>query len=85
MNDFKPMGFVVEQLNLYPARKKKYIEKWERFSTKLYRTKEIAIDAYNQSPYKSSIDNQRTVGKYNVAGRVIPVYRLENEKPMTIK
>lgn len=85
MKELKPIGFIVEQLNLYPARKKKYIEKWEKFSTKLYKTKEIAIDAYNQSPYKSSIDNQRTVGKYNIRGRVIPVYRIENEKPIIIK
>ena len=77
MNELKPIGFIVEQKNLYSGRKWKF-ERWERFSTKLYRTQEIAEDAYKQSPYKN-------YDGYNVAGRIIPVYCKENELPILIK
>jgi len=75
MKELKPIGFIVESKHLYPSRKGN-IERWERFSTKLYRTKERAEDAYRQSPYKSE--------DYNVAGRIVPVYRQENESPIPI-
>lgn len=78
MSELKPIGFIVEQQNIYPSRKKVDVKKWERFSSKLYRTQEIAEDAYRQSPYK----NWRG---YNVAGRIVPVYRMENELPKLIK
>ena len=77
MSELKPIGFIVEQKNIYSGRKRK-IESWKRFSTKLYRTKEIAEDAYEQSPYKNWEG-------YNVTGRIIPVYRQENELPILIK
>ena len=75
MSDLKPIGFIVEMKHLYPGRKGK-IERWERFSTKLYRTQEIAEDAYKQSPYKRE--------NFNVGGRIVPVYRQENELPKLI-
>jgi len=76
MKELKPIGFIVEMKHVYHGRKGN-IERWVHFSTKLYRTKEIAEDAYSQSPYKYD--------EYNVAGRIIPVYRQENELPILIK
>lgn len=73
----KPVGFIVEQKNQYNGRKG-VIEKWERFSNKIYKTIEIASDAYKQSPYKNSEG-------FNIEGRIVPVYRIENELPISIK
>ena len=75
MSELKPIGFIVEMKHVFHGRKGN-IERWVRFSTKLYRTKEIAEDAYIQSPYKGD--------GYNMAGRIIPVYRQENEAPILI-
>jgi len=77
MLELKPIGFIVEQKNVYDGRRGR-IETWMRFSTKIYRTQDIAKDAYKQSPYKNLESG------YNVAGRIIPVYRKENELPILI-
>lgn len=76
MKELKPIGFIVEMKHVYPGRKGEII-RWERFSTRLYPTKKIAEDAYHQSPYQGQ--------NYNVAGRIVPVYRQENELPIIIK
>lgn len=68
----KPIGFIVEQKNVFHLGEKTEHHEWVRFSSKLYTTQEIAEDAYRQSPYKNWKG-------YNVAGRVIPVYIKENE------
>jgi len=79
MKELKPIGFIVEQKNVYGGRKADIIE-WVRFSTKIYRTLKDAEDAYYQSPYRNPLG-----GSYNVAGRTVPVYRKENELPILIK
>ena len=73
----KPIGFIVEQKNVFHFGTDKEHHEWVHFSHKLYRTFEIAEDAYQQSPYK----NWRG---YSVAGRIIPVYQKENEEPILI-
>lgn len=75
----KPIGFIVEQKDVYTFKNRKSYEEWRPFSRKLYKTKEIAEDAYKQSPYKD------TVSGYNVAGRIIPVYYNEEELPILIQ
>ena len=85
MNELKPIGFIVEQKNIYHyktsglfGKRKEHVE-WIRFSTKLYRTQEIAEQAYRQCPYGGG-----NCG-YNMEGRIIPVYQKENELPILIK
>ena len=80
----KLAGFIVEQKNVVKFRKRfgfkieEYVE-WERFSNKIYRTQEIAEQAYRNCPYGGGESG------YNMEGRIIPVYRDENESPITIK
>jgi hypothetical protein len=73
----KPIGFIVEQKNTFTRKDGKIFEEWVHFSRKIYKSIEVAEDAYKQSPYKSW-------DGYNVAGRIIPVYQQENEEPLPI-
>lgn len=34
---------------------------------------------------RENIIGKYNIGKYNIQGRIIPVYRIENEKPIIIK
>lgn len=75
----KPIGFIVEQKNVYCQGTDREHYEWVHFSHKIYKTQEIAEDAYIQSPYRNGVSG------YNVEGRIIPVYRKENELPILIK
>ena len=68
----KLVGYIVEQKNILCQGTDREHEEWIPFSRKIYKTEEIAADAYKQSPYKNWEG-------YNVAGRTIPVYRNDNE------
>ena len=82
----KIAGYIVEQKNVFHFKtgglfgKRKTHHEWVRFSNKIYRTEEIARQAYENCPYGGGDSG------YNMAGRIIPVYRLdENEKPKIIR
>lgn len=80
----KLIGFIVEQKNVFHYKKRwlgKSIEhaEWVRFSSKIYRTQEIAEQAYTQCPYGGGESG------YNMEGRIIPVYINEDEIIKTIK
>lgn len=80
----KLVGFIVEQKNVFYYKKTLFGKKieesyWVRFSTKIYETQEIAEQAYMQCPYGGGKSG------YNMEGRIIPVYRDENELPIIIK
>jgi len=74
----QPIGFIVEQKNIFHLGKRKEHHEWVRFSSKLYRTQEIAEQAYMQCPYGGS-------SGYNMEGRIIPVYQKEEELIKIIK
>jgi hypothetical protein len=75
----KLIGYIVEQKNGFRLGTETEVFIWEHFSRKIYSTKEIAEDAYNQSPYKNGVNG------WSMAGRIIPVYRNEDEQPILIK
>jgi len=75
----KPIGFIVEQKNVFHFNKRKEHHEWVRFSSKIYTTKEIAIQAYTNSPYGGGDSG------YNMEGRIIPVYIKEEELLEIIK
>ena len=81
----KIAGYIVEQKNVLHYKrgglfqKKKEFVEWVRFSNKIYRTEEIARQAYKNCPYGGGDSG------YNMAGRIIPVYRNEDEQPVLIK
>jgi len=74
----KPIGFIVEQKNVFHLGKKREYHEWVRFSSKLYLTKEIAEQAYKQCPYGGS-------SGYNMEGRIVPVYIKDEELLQIIK
>lgn len=74
----KPIGFIVEQKNIFHFGKRKERHEWVRFSSKIYTTREIAEQAYNNSPYGGT-------SGYNMEGRIIPVYIKEEELLQIIK
>ncbi len=85
MSDLKPIGFIVEQKNIFHykmgglfGRKREHHE-WVRFSSKIYKTLEIAEQAYQQCPYGGGDSG------YNMEGRIIPVYIKEEELIKIIK
>jgi len=75
----KQIGFIVEQKNVWFIGKKNEHHEWVRFSSKLYLTKEIAEQAYKQSPYGGDDSG------YNMEGKIIPVYIKEEELLQIIK
>ena len=79
MSELKPIGFIIEQKNIFLLGKRKEFAKWIRFSSKIYTTKKIAEQAYMQCPYRGGESG------YNIEGRIIPVYKDENELPILIK
>ena len=85
MSELKPIGFIVEQKNIFHYKtgglfgKRKEHAEWVRFSSKFYKTEEIARQAYKQCPYGGDDSG------YNMEGRIIPVYQKENESPILIK
>jgi hypothetical protein len=46
---------------------------WEKFSSKIYKTPEVAIKAWNDSPYRT------WDGHWVKIARIIPIYREDNE------
>ena len=74
----KPIGFIVEQKNVFHLGKKREWHEWVRFSSKMYLTREIAEQAYTQSPYGGS-------NGYNMEGRIVPVYIKDEELLQIIK
>ena len=75
----KLVGFIVEQKNVFHLNKKREYHEWVRFSSKLYRTKEIAEQAYRNSPYGGGSSG------YNMEGRIVPVYIKDEELLQIIK
>lgn len=80
----KLAGFIVEQKNVFHYKKRlfgKSIEhaEWVRFSSKVYKTQEIAEQAYRNCPYGGGESG------YNMEGRIVPVYRNEEDTLITIK
>ena len=81
----KIAGYIVEQKNVFHFKtgglfgKRKQHHEWVRFSNKIYRTQEVAEQAYKNCPYGGGDSG------YNMEGRVIPVYRNEDEQPILIK
>ena len=79
MKELKPIGFIVEQKNVFHLGKRREWHEWERFSSKIYLTKEIAEQAYKNSPYGGDDSG------YNMEGRIIPVYVKDEELLQIIK
>ena len=75
----KPIGFIVEQKNVFHLGEETEHFEWIRFSSKLYTTKEIAEQAYTNSPYGGGTSG------YNMEGRIIPVYIKDEELLQIIK
>ena len=76
----KIAGYIVEQKNVFHLGKRKEYHEWVRFSNKIYRTEEIARQAYENCPYGGGKSG------YNMAGRIVPVYRFDqNESLILIK
>jgi len=81
----KPIGFIVEQKNIFHykmgglfGRRREHAE-WVRFSSKIYKTREIAEQAYRNSPYGGGSSG------YNMEGRIVPVYIKDEELLQIIK